>query len=46
MNVMTKKQCVAATQRLSGAKMRGAMEESKAQELWESLQAGAQVLSE
>ena len=43
--VMTKQQCIAATQRIPGAKMRGPMSEDKAKQLWSSLQAGAKVLS-
>ena len=44
--VMNQQECIAATQRLDGAKMRGPMDEDQAEELWESLQAGARVLSE
>ena len=44
--VMDQQKCIAATQRLEGAKMRGPMGEEQAQELWESLKTNAQLLSD
>lgn len=44
--IMSKRQCITATQRLDSATMRGPMAEDAAQELWSSLQAGVQVINE
>ena len=44
--VMSQQQCIAATQRLEGAKMRGPMDADQADELWESLQVSARLLPE
>ena len=44
--VMDQQACIKATQRLQDAKMRGPMDEDAAKELWASLQAGAQQLSD
>ena len=44
--IMDKGRCIAATQRLEGAKMRGPMAEDAARDLWGSLQAGSEVISE